>query len=203
MCRTSSMFSGWTTGSVVTSPPAGIITVTSNWNPTFTPPAQTVSLDPSGQDKVDSWTKYCWITYQDYDNGFSVYSQAPGCQALYWKYCFYDASKPAPSSPGHIPAACTPDRSLYSVEPAPEPVNTPQPIQQGMTTGCNKFYLVVPGDNCQSVSRSQNVTLTDFYAWNPAVGTDCRNLQLDVYVCVGFDTRLVIPTQTPAPKIKF
>ncbi|GAB1317701.1 hypothetical protein MFIFM68171_07911 [Madurella fahalii] len=84
------------------------------------------------------------------------------------------------------------------------PVQTPSPIQDGMTGGCNKFHKVVSGDNCQTVAAQHNITLSDFYAWNPAVGTQCTMLQLNVWVCVGYDARLlpkrgVVALETPVP----
>lgn len=54
-----------------------------------------------------------------------------------------------------------------------------------MVSGCTKFYLVVAGDGCWVIADANSITLDDFYAWNPAVGTDCTNLQPTYYVCVG------------------
>jgi hypothetical protein len=197
------MFSSWTTGVVETSPTQGIVTVTSNWDPSYTPPAVTVPIDKEGQDEEADWTKDCWITYEDYNHDFDPDNLPAACQTLYWSYCFYDPTKPSPTTMSRVPAVCTPDRSDYSLGTDPDPVTTPQPIQPGMTTGCNKFYKVSSGDGCESVAKANNVTLSDFYEWNPAVGSNCANLQLEVYVCIGFDERLVLPTQTPAPVMKF
>lgn len=197
------MFSSWTTGSVETSPTDGIINITSNWDPAYTPPAEAAGFNATDQDQREDWLKYCWITDADYDNGYDPYSQVQGCQTLYWKYCVYDKEQGSPSpSLTRAPATCTPNRSDYDLGTDPDPVTTPQPIQSGMTAGCNKFYKVVSGDTCAAVIKSQSVTTSDFYEWNPSVGSDCRNLQIDVYVCVGFDERLVFPTQTPAPEAK-
>lgn len=63
-------------------------------------------------------------------------------------------------------------------------IATPTPIQTGMTTSCDVFYAVRSGDSCDSVTTEYNIALADFYAWNPAVGTDCLSLELGVYVCV-------------------
>ncbi|KAH8891136.1 hypothetical protein GQ53DRAFT_720459 [Thozetella sp. PMI_491] len=199
----STMFSSWTTGTVIISPTDSIVTVTSNWDPDFTPPPESVGWDTDEETAMESWLGSCWISADDYNNEFDPFSMAEGCQTLYWQYCYYDPTLPSPSpSLARAPSVCTPDRSSYDLGTDPDPVTTPQPIQDGMTTGCNKFYKVVANDNCQTVASKQNVTLSDFYAWNPAVGSECRNLQLDVYVCVGFDERLVYTTPTPTPAIK-
>ncbi|KAJ6003520.1 hypothetical protein N7451_006067 [Penicillium sp. IBT 35674x] len=63
-------------------------------------------------------------------------------------------------------------------------VSTPYPIQTGMTSTCDEFYLVVSGDTCATIASSYSISLDDFYAWNPAVGSSCANLWVDDYVCV-------------------
>lgn len=64
-------------------------------------------------------------------------------------------------------------------------VTTPLPIQTGMVTTCDKFYLVASGDTCSSVVSNYDITLTQFYIWNPAVGSSCSYLDVGDYVCVG------------------
>lgn len=64
-------------------------------------------------------------------------------------------------------------------------ITTPTPIQTGMISTCDSFYLVVSGDSCSDLATSQGISLTNFYAWNPAVGTSCEFLGLGDYVCVG------------------
>ncbi|KAH0525992.1 hypothetical protein TsFJ059_009377 [Trichoderma semiorbis] len=64
-------------------------------------------------------------------------------------------------------------------------VATPTPTQANMTTNCKTFYLVKSGDDCFDIAAAANVTLANFYAWNPAIGTSCSALWPDYYVCVG------------------
>lgn len=63
-------------------------------------------------------------------------------------------------------------------------VTTPTPYQAGMTTNCKTFHLVVSGDGCQAISTAAGITLANFYAWNPAVGSTCATLGLGDYVCI-------------------
>jgi len=175
--------------------------VTSTFDPSWTPPVQTIPSDPEEQKKADEWLKYCWITPQDYDQGYDVYNQFNACQTLYWRYCAYNPSSPPPSPAlTYAPTICTPDRAAYVTTTDPEPVDTPLPTQPNMIRGCVKFYLVESGNTCAAVARAQGVALTDFYKWNPSVGSDCHGLQLNAYVCVGYDSRLDFPVQTPAPQ---
>ncbi|KAJ6020143.1 hypothetical protein N7522_000218 [Penicillium canescens] len=73
-------------------------------------------------------------------------------------------------------------------------ISTPSPIQSGMVCDCDKFHLVQPGDTCSAVASTAGISLDDFYAWNPAVGTSCAYLDMGDYVCV--DIPGVTPTAT-------
>lgn len=64
-------------------------------------------------------------------------------------------------------------------------VSTPSPVQTGIASNCNKFYLVQQGDSCSNIASAYGISLTDFYAWNPAVGSSCANLDYGYDVCVG------------------
>ena len=64
-------------------------------------------------------------------------------------------------------------------------ISTPTPIQTGMVSNCNSFYLVKSGDSCSAVAASYSISLSTFYAWNPAVGSSCQHLDIEDYVCVG------------------
>ncbi|KAH7420080.1 hypothetical protein BKA64DRAFT_563224 [Cadophora sp. MPI-SDFR-AT-0126] len=66
-------------------------------------------------------------------------------------------------------------------------ISTPTPTQQtGMTSSCNKFHFVTTSDTgCYDLAAASGISLDDFYAWNPAVGTDCAHFITGVYVCIG------------------
>lgn len=63
-------------------------------------------------------------------------------------------------------------------------VTTPYPVQTGMVSTCDQFYKVVSGDSCVDITSEYGISTSSFYAWNPAVKTDCTGLQADEYVCV-------------------
>lgn len=65
------------------------------------------------------------------------------------------------------------------------PVSTPTPIQTGMVTNCNTFYLVASGDTCTTVATKEGITVQNIVTWNPAVGTGCTNMWYGYYICVG------------------
>ncbi|KAF5023087.1 hypothetical protein F66182_4844 [Fusarium sp. NRRL 66182] len=64
---------------------------------------------------------------------------------------------------------------------------TPSPVQVGVAKNCNKFYQVKTTTTCSSIESYFNVPLSDFYKWNPAVGTDCRSLLAGYHVCISVD----------------
>lgn len=93
-------------------------------------------------------------------------------------------------------------------------ISTPGPIQTGMISNCNKFYLVKSGDRyvqytafacrhvtnnrrrCPDIASSNGISLANFYAWNPAVGSDCNFLIGSDYVCVGIIGGTTLTTST-------
>ena len=69
----------------------------------------------------------------------------------------------------------------------PSPTNgviTPTPIQTGMVSNCGAFYFVKRDDGCWGIANSNGITPEQFSLWNPAVGTDCKGLFPNTYVCV-------------------
>ncbi|KAJ4353251.1 uncharacterized protein N0V89_004978 [Didymosphaeria variabile] len=75
-------------------------------------------------------------------------------------------------------------------------IATPSPTQPEMITDCNKFYFVKSGDTCASIASANNLSQTQFRNYNPSVGTDCKGLWLDAYVCVGRIGTTPTPTTT-------
>ncbi|KAM7199498.1 hypothetical protein V8F20_005682 [Naviculisporaceae sp. PSN 640] len=66
---------------------------------------------------------------------------------------------------------------------------TPTPTQPGgMVPGCTKFYFVKPTDTCSSVLATNGLTISQLYALNPGVGSNCAGLWLEVYLCVAGPT---------------
>ena len=177
---------------MVTNAPSPQTNFSSLYDPSYTPPAVTLSVNTSLLSIVAKATQYCWITEKDWAKGFDPESMPSTCQDLMSTYCTYDSTTPTPTPISRVPAVCTPDRSDYSLPALPDPVTTPQPIQPNLTKGCSKFYKVVRGDICDTVIKKNNVSsAVDFYAWNPDVGKDCRNLQANVYVCIAYNPDLV------------
>ncbi|RFN43653.1 hypothetical protein FIE12Z_12119 [Fusarium flagelliforme] len=92
--------------------------------------------------------------------------------------------------------------------PVPSPtkpangISTPSPIQAGLHKNCNKFHKVASTTTCISIQNYYNLPLTDFYSWNPSVGSSCQALIVDYWVCVsitGWKPPVSSPTPSPSP----
>lgn len=186
------MFSSWTTGVIVTNP-ADITTswywptIGTDWTATIT----SASVDQSAIKHIEDLRKYCWITSEDESHYLDTEDLPGACQELVTTYCYPDPTGTVPTSAPKIPAVCTPDRSEYNYTAPPVPVATPHPFQPNMIKGCYKFYKVVTNDGCAAIAKANNVTLSDFYLWNPDVGTDCKGLQAGTYACIAYDPKAV------------
>jgi len=74
-------------------------------------------------------------------------------------------------------------------------VGAPGPTMAGVASNCDAWHTVVSGDSSWSIEQQYGITAAEFFAWNPAVSTDCSaNSWLDYSYCVGIDE--AYPTAT-------
>ncbi|KAM5343484.1 hypothetical protein ACJ41O_012021 [Fusarium nematophilum] len=78
-------------------------------------------------------------------------------------------------------------------------IETPSPIQGGMVKNCNRFHLFKTTTACTSIENYYKLPLATFKKWNPAVGSDCRTLLADYYVCVSTVDYKPEPATTAKP----
>lgn len=118
-----------------------------------------------------------------------------GCQNL-WLDTYYCVGLIGMTTTSVQPPATTTTAKPSTTTAPGNGVATPQPTQAGMVSNCNKFVLVKEGDGfCADIAKKAGISTSDFYKWNARVGTDCKNLWLDTYYCVG----LIGATTTTAP----
>lgn len=86
---------------------------------------------------------------------------------------------------GRTTTTTTQSTTLSTTTTTSATVTGPTPQQTGIVANCNKYHLVESGDGCASIANTYGILLSNFYAWNPAVGTSCGSLWLGYYVCVG------------------
>ncbi|KAI0109000.1 hypothetical protein GGR51DRAFT_513994 [Nemania sp. FL0031] len=126
---------------------------------------------------------------------FYAYNPEVGkdCSNLWtsYAYCIRDPDYTAPDDPSTTTTA--PPTSTT-------PAGPPGPTHTGQPANCNKWHVVVDGDTCPSVEKEYGITAEQFFAWNPAVSTDCTtNFWLGSAYCVGVSSSTTTPTATPTP----
>ncbi|KFY46610.1 hypothetical protein V494_00398 [Pseudogymnoascus sp. VKM F-4513 (FW-928)] len=105
-----------------------------------------------------------------------------------YSYCIESVSgvPTTTSGPGTTPPTTTTTIPPTTTTSLPgNGITTPIPFQPGMTSSCNRFYFVGTNDQCGTIAIAAGISLADFYAWNPAVGSQCGSLWAANYVCTG------------------
>jgi LysM repeat protein len=153
----------------------------------FSPPVITHTLDEESESLYNEKTAFCWISDEVMlSEDFISWNMEEDCLTLFESYCQPDAEDPIPTSTA-IPESCTPTftTDTPTTTTTQTTVPTPTPTQPGMISGCNKFHQVEDGDQCDAITAEYEISLDEFYTWNPDVGTGCGSLWIDYYVCVG------------------
>ncbi|KAJ4295645.1 hypothetical protein N0V90_007658 [Kalmusia sp. IMI 367209] len=89
------------------------------------------------------------------------------------------------------PVVTTPSSTLVmlpstTAPPTTTPTNgvkTPSPLRPDIASNCDAFYYVKSGDNCDTISKANGISTTQFLAWNPSAGSDCAGLRANAYAC--------------------
>ncbi|KAF3058709.1 hypothetical protein GL218_05331 [Daldinia childiae] len=149
----------------------------------------TFSVAASTGDTCSSLASYWGITltqFQSYNPGVDCTKDL----TVDTNYCIeWDDGRPPPTSTTTTSSTAT---STASTAPS-----GPSPTQTGIASNCDAYYKAVSGDTCQKIVKDfGNFTLTDFYSWNPAVGSDCSQLFLGFYYCVGTTSSGSVTTTT-------
>ncbi|KAJ5726593.1 uncharacterized protein N7483_007950 [Penicillium malachiteum] len=159
---------------------------------TIVPTVQNMTLNSSAVALYFELTEYCPITEDDTSNGWTIWDLPTACEDLLEEYCNPSANATIPTSTV-LPASCSPaywissdyitsgttvTSSSTSVSRAPE--------QTGIAANCDAYYVVKSNDTCAGiVAEFGNFTLSEFYSWNPAVGSSCTYLDVGDAVCIG------------------
>ncbi|KAF2445203.1 carbohydrate-binding module family 50 protein [Karstenula rhodostoma CBS 690.94] len=80
---------------------------------------------------------------------------------------------------GHTPTSAAPSTTTPG-----NGITTPSPIQSGIVSNSDSFYMVKSGDNCDKIASANGIISAQIISWNPDVGLTYGNLWLDTYVCI-------------------
>ncbi|KAJ6114750.1 hypothetical protein N7486_000528 [Penicillium sp. IBT 16267x] len=134
-------------------------------------------------------TQYCPITQDDISNGWTIYDLPESCEDLLDEYCDPAANATIPASTV-LPATCSPAYYMSSNTTATGATTSASisraPEQTGIAANCDAYYVVKTNDSCAGiVEEFGNFTISQFYSWNPAVGSTCAYLDVGDAVCIG------------------
>ncbi|RAH55275.1 hypothetical protein BO85DRAFT_461432 [Aspergillus piperis CBS 112811] len=99
-------------------------------------------------------------------------------------------------SGGTSATTTTPTSTFTSTASSTTPISSaPSPTQSGLVDDCSTYYQAKSGDSCWSIVNNKYTYLTTslFEEWNPAVGSDCINLQPGYYYCVATQKQAPMP----------
>ncbi|EEU37422.1 uncharacterized protein NECHADRAFT_86238 [Fusarium vanettenii 77-13-4] len=77
----------------------------------------------------------------------------------------------------------TPSNTATQAPSQPESA-TGRVTQTGISEDCEAYWLVSRQDTCESISEANGNSSADLIAWNTALGSDCKGLEANYYVCV-------------------
>lgn len=80
--------------------------------------------------------------------------------------------------------ASTPTTRTTAI-PTPTNPGEGMPTQPGIAEDCNRYWLVSPQDTCESIAAANGITVLNLQVWNQDLGSECKGLKPDYYVCVG------------------
>lgn len=157
-------------------------------------------------------TGSCPFNASDYAAGLTIFDMPGNCSDLLEPYCFPDPDAPILMSTT-FPASCSPAAvlngaditsggaaatstvSLTAASNATSSTSSAAPTQTGLVSNCNRYYTVQSADSCQGIVNKYagEFGVSDFYTWNPAVGSNCSSLWVGYAVCVGILSTLTTP----------
>ncbi|CAG8904008.1 unnamed protein product [Penicillium egyptiacum] len=86
--------------------------------------------------------------------------------------------------------------SKTTTAPATTTTSPYSPQRSGIVSTCKSYYFVGSGDTCAVIAAEYGISLSNFYSWNPVVGSTCGGLQAGYWVCVGISTTTTTITKT-------
>ncbi|CCT63680.1 uncharacterized protein FFB20_02870 [Fusarium fujikuroi] len=109
-------------------------------------------------------------------NKYHTVKSTTTCASIqdYYKISFADFYASNPSLVGQKPSPAQPSNGA----------TTPSPIQSGITKNCKKFHQVKSTTTCASIQNYYKITMANLFKWNPAIGSTCKSLWMDYWVCV-------------------
>ncbi|KAH8703904.1 putative LysM domain protein [Talaromyces proteolyticus] len=142
-------------------------------------------------------------------NNFYLVSSGDSCAAIESKFGIsaqeFDSWNPSINSDctnlflGYYVCVGVPGATTTTTAATKTTTSSPhEPTQSGLVSNCNNFYLVSSGDTCAAIESKFGISAQEFDSWNPSINSDCTNLFLGYYVCVGVPGAVTTTTSRTA-----
>ena len=168
---------------------------------TFTPTATIAALKPFA-----TGTRLDCVMYEDGDQQYVDPDAENACQYIAngWDITLAQLTNWNPSLNGSDTNCHFDPNYRYCIQAyqavaaastiAADPWAASYPIRDQSWTNCSSYAPVPAGESCQEVLDRWDLTIAQFYSWNPAIGATCENLWTNYRYCVRPDVDFI-----PAP----
>jgi LysM repeat protein len=100
------------------------------------------------------------------------------------------APQPTSSSTARVTTSTSTSTTIMSTTTTTSPTatttpNGPQPQMSGTVSNCNMYHKIRTGDGCESIEQSYGISPENLRLWNPSINSNCDNMPVDYYICVG------------------
>ncbi|GAB0145996.1 hypothetical protein EsHS_00006410 [Epichloe bromicola] len=113
------------------------------------------------------------------------------CTKNFWlgnSYCVGVSKTPPPTTTSSTKTNGPPTPAPSPTQPGTTTKYLQRSTAPGTTTKCNRWHVVVEGDDCAVVEKKYGIAHADFIKWNPAVPSDCKtNFWKGYAYCVSID----------------
>lgn len=100
--------------------------------------------------------------------------------------CYSGACESVSVSSSSTSSASTSTPATLSSSSIVTTATPPGPTQSGIVANCDAWFVTpATGASCAAIEEEYNITFAQFYAWNPAVGSNCGSLWAEEAYCVG------------------
>ncbi|TFK66093.1 hypothetical protein BDN72DRAFT_889204 [Pluteus cervinus] len=160
---------------------------------TYTPTPKPTAVPLANGTRTDCYYYINGDDFQD-DYGDSTSARISNCDniAATFLVTFEELVYWNPSLESYSLANCTFETgvrycaswSAPSTSPGDDETPLVLPVRDGVTANCTEFYPVINGMTCQYVLDNNDLTIAQFFSYNPAVNSDCSGLWLNYQYCV-------------------
>jgi len=120
------------------------------------------------------------------------------CDTMVWKDYYYCVGVNGEGSPSSTVTTAVPSSTRVPTSITTSGIAKPTNVQAGQPSDCNKWFEAGDGAGCWSIYTDAGIEASQFYKWNPVLGTSGENCGTQIWpqysYCIG-----VSSSSAPAP----